>query len=100
LHIRCRETASGVGEIIDAWICSRENDVDTSGHEDGHDGARQLTAKDSFGGRSEKMGRFEIADHISGYVTNECLRAALSMSTDLAQQHLGVAFKQQWLRKS
>jgi hypothetical protein len=73
LHIRCWEAASSVGEIINAWICSREHDVDTSGHEDGHDGAGQLTAKDSFGGRSEKMGCFEIADHISGYVANEYL---------------------------
>lgn len=35
------------------------------GHEDGHDGAGQLTVKDNFGGRSERMGRFGIASHIS-----------------------------------
>jgi hypothetical protein len=49
LHIRCGETASSVGKIIDAWICSRENNIDTGGHEDGYDGTGQLTTKYSLG---------------------------------------------------
>lgn len=53
-------------QVVDTRIGRAEEHVDAHRHEDRHDGPAALRVELDTGGRSEEMGRLEIAQHVCG----------------------------------
>ena len=65
LHIRRRECAvCSKVEIVNAGVCRAEYDIKTGAHEDRNDGSAALSIELNTGRGAQKMGSFQIPEHV------------------------------------